>query len=163
MRFLNGRIILEHTHIKNFTEREFTKNATSSFIPNPVSLKKFKENWEIIKQKESYTKELLNQMSLYSDLQFKVREEDSVEEIKWLEEFDQEDYQINATIEMLNRYRLAIFFDTGTGKTVIAANYLLNRLEGKKDWNVIVVTKASVVKQYSFDLKALPKEMREEK
>ena len=97
MRFLNGRIILEHTHIKNFTEREFTKNATSSFIPNPVSLKKFKENWEIIKRKESYTKELLNQMSLYSDLQFKVREEDSVEEIKWLEEFDQEDYQINAT------------------------------------------------------------------
>ncbi|MDD4068882.1 MAG: DEAD/DEAH box helicase [Candidatus Izemoplasmatales bacterium] len=162
MRFLNGRIILEHTHIKNFTEREFTKNATSSFIPNPVSLKKFKENWEIIKRKESYTKELLNQMSLYSDLQFKVREEDSVEEIKWLEEFDQEDYQINATIEMLNRYRLAIFFDTGTGKTVIAANYLLNRLEGKKDWNVIIVTKASVVKQYSFDLKALPKEMREE-
>jgi ERCC4-related helicase len=62
---------------------------------------------------------------------------------------------------MLNRKRLGIFFDTGTGKTILSVQYIYNRLIHAAGRNVIIVTRASVVEQYQEAVEKIPLEIRE--
>lgn len=162
MFLLNGRLVFEKVEFADdWAADEDLSKGISSIIPNPVSLQRFKKEWEYIKScGEPYTRELLQELAKYKDFDFHLPEDEQVDDCLWLEPYDVEDYQKAAVIEMLNRNRLAVFFDTGTGKTVITIQYLYNKLQNTKNQNVLIVTRSSVVPQYSHAIEKLPEEIK---
>lgn len=163
MYLLNGRLVFEvvEFHDDWVVEEPNLRRGHSSIIPCPASLLRFKKEWPYIKASgEPYTPQILNKLAEYSKLDFHLPEEEQVMDCLWLECYDVEEYQKVAVIEMLNRSRLAVFFDTGTGKTVITVQYLYNKLQDKKDQNILIVTKSIVVPQYQAAVDNLPDEIR---
>jgi len=143
------------------TEETELKTGISSIIPCPASLERFKKEWPYIKScGEPYTPELLKQLGAYADFHFYVPETEQVDDCLWLPCYDLELFQKAAVVEMLNRKRLGIFFDTGTGKTVLAVQYIYNRLINKSGLNVLIVTRSSIVAQFSEAIENLPDEIR---
>lgn len=161
MYILNGRLIFQKVVFDdNWAEEEFLSNGISSVILCPATVREFKNRWQEIKNSgEPYTKELLEEIGKFKDFSFYVPEHRKVNDCEWLPCFSMIDYQRDAVIEMLNRRRLAIFFDTGTGKTVLTIQYLYNKLKNQTGRKVIIVTKSIVVPQFSHSIEKLPKEI----
>lgn len=161
MEILNGRLIFQKIVFDdNWAEEESLSNGISSVILCPSTVREFKNRWLEIKESgEPYTKELLEEIGKFKDFSFYVPDHRRVTDCDWLPIFSIIDYQKNAVIEMLNRRRLAVFFDTGTGKTVLTVEYLYNKLKGQSGRKVIIVTKSIVVPQFTHSIEKLPKEI----
>lgn len=161
MYILNGRLVFQNvTFSDNWLEEEENKNVTGSVILCPATIKEFKIRWPFIKSIEPYTEETLKSMAVYKDFHFFVPESRKVDECRWLPAYEKLDHQYKCVVEMLNRRRYGIFFDTGTGKTVVSIIYLYNKLYDQKDRNVIIVTKSIVVPQFEYAVGLLPEDIR---
>lgn len=163
MYILNGRLVFQKIVFEDdWADPEELSNGISSVVLCPATVKEFKNRWKEIKNSgEPYTKEVLEAIGTYKDFSFYVPNERMVSDCDWLPTFNMVDYQKNAVIEMLNRRRLAIFFDTGTGKTVLTVQYLYNKLKGRSGKKVLIITKSIVVPQFSLSIEKLPKEIRD--
>ena len=158
MYILNGRLIFQQVIFNDdWTDEEEIPDTTGSVILCPATIREFKKRWSFIKASgEPYNNKTLEAMANYKDFSFLVPEARRVDECIWLPIYEKLNHQYKCVIELLNRRRYGVFFDTGTGKTVVTIQYLYNKLQGQQGRNVIIVTKSIVVPQFQHAVGFLP-------